>query len=131
MSENQEVLVSEDSVAIQEAAMESRFDNEEARADLEYINRVIQDNIGEPLLNMLSSVQQDTLQSEAVKGSLNADITFLTELKNHNELKAGLFAIVDTAKYIGAEGCSDFVRNHFYDLARRAEGVLGFIEKPE
>jgi hypothetical protein len=129
---SQEVMVEENTVEIQEASVENRFDNDEARADLEYINTVIQDNIGEPLLFMLTAVQQGSLQSEAVKESLNADIAFLqVEIKPNKAIMDGLIAIVDLAKKGDVNSCSDFVRNNFFDLARRATGILGFVEKPQ
>jgi hypothetical protein len=132
MENNQEVVVEENTVEIQEASIENRFDNDEARADLEYINTVIQDNIGEPLLFMLTAVQQSFLQSEAVKESLNADIAFLqVDIKSNKAIMDGLAAIANVAIGTDVSGCSDFVRNNFFDLARRAEGILGFVQKPE
>lgn len=131
MSENQlEVAVSEDSLAIQEATVEDRFDNDEARGDLKYINEVIQDNVGEPLLNMLLAVQQDTLQSDAVKESLQADIHFLDALKNE-EFIGSLEMILKVANEFDFNKTSDFIRNNYFDLARRAQSILGFIAKPE
>jgi acyl-CoA hydrolase len=129
---NQEVVVEENTVEIQEASVENRFDNDEARADLEYINTVIKDNMGEPLLFMLTAVQQSSLQSEAVKESLNADIAFLQNgIRSNKAIMEGLAAIKDVAIGTDVSGCSDFVRNNFFDLARRAEGILGFVQKPE
>jgi hypothetical protein len=129
---NPEVVVEENTVEIQEASIENRFDNDEARADLEYINTVIQDNMGEPLLFMLAAVQQSSLQSEDVKESLNADIAFLqNDIRSNKAIMDGLAAIVNVATGTDVSGCSDFVRNNFFDLARRAEGILGFVEKPE
>ncbi len=132
MENNQEVLVEENTVEIQEASVENRFDNDEARADLEYINTVIQDNIGEPLLFMLTAVQQSFLQSEAVKESLNADIAFLqVDIGSNKAVMDGLVAIANVASGTDVTNCSDFVRNNFFDLARRATGILGFVEKPQ
>jgi acyl-CoA hydrolase len=129
---SQEVMVEENTVEIQEASVENRFDNDEARADLEYINTVIKDNMGEPLLFMLTAVQQSSLQSEAVKESLNADIAFLQNgIRSNKAIMEGLAAIKDVAIGTDVSGCSDFVRNNFFDLARRAEGILGFVQKPE
>jgi len=117
---------------VREQAIEERFQSEEAKADLDYINRVIQDNLGSPLVEMLKMVQLDSLQDSQVKSTLIADIALLDKLNANEGIGDLLQTIVDIpVDAWGLEANSDFIRNNFLDMLMRVNTILGFIRKKQ